>query len=69
MFSKKEVFSRYVDFVRSWLVDIYQSRGEFDKAQEDLTRYRNKLSMKIKEPTSEDILSGLRKRVCVVLSL
>ena len=69
MFSKQEVLSRSVDFVRSWLVDIYQSRGEFDKAKEQLTRDRNNLSRKGKDCTSEDILSGLRKRVCVGLSV
>ena len=31
MFSEQELFSWTVDIVRGWLVDIYQSGGEFGK--------------------------------------
>ena len=65
MFSEQELFSRTVDLVREWLVDIYQSRGEFGKAQAELTRDRNSLTRKRKVRTSDDIMAGLRKQVCV----
>jgi hypothetical protein len=64
-FSEQELFSRTVDFVRGWLVDIYQSRGEFGKAQAELIRDRNSASRKRKLKTSDDIRAGLRKRVCL----
>ena len=48
MFSSQELFSRTVDFVRGWLVDIYQSRGKFGKSQEELIRDRNSLTRKRK---------------------